>query len=254
MKGKKVFTKEEDLRIEFLIEQKIGKSQSEQKRIRDEIRNIGFYFSDFSNKKGYTVEDYRELKRDGRVTIIGSDYPMKGTSPNIVQKVEFNNEMNFKEGLPPLVGDNPRVLVLGSLPGDKSIERQAYYSNPNNCFWKILDALFGRQEGQSNEDFAKEIGVALWDCCQSGIRKGSCDSGFKSDSETPNDLKAFLKKYPSIEVIVLNGKKTKMKYYDKFFYDIKSPQALTLISTSGAAPVKFEEKVKEWSVIKTWLN
>ncbi len=258
MKGKNVFTEDEDLRLESLIEQKQGKSKSEQTKIRNRIRSIGFYYSDFSNKKdGYTVEDYRKLKRDGVITIVGNQRIIKGAIAKVDSPSKANipnAKVDFKEGLAPLVGEDPRVLVLGTLPGDESIKRQAYYSNPRNQFWKILDSIAHRREGQSNEEFAKEIGIALWDCCHSAVRKGSSDDGFEKGTEVPNDVEQFLKEHPSIKIIILNGKSTKTKYYDKFFNDIKSPQTIALISTSSVASVRFEDKVEEWSVIKRWLN
>lgn len=258
MKGKNVFTEDEDLRLESLIEQKQGKSKSEQTKIRNRIRSIGFYYSDFSNKKeGYTVEDYRKLKRDGVITIVGNQRIIKGAIAKVDSPSKANipnAKVDFKEGLAPLVGEVPRVLVLGTLPGDESIKRQAYYSNPRNQFWKILDGIASRKKGQSNEEFAKEIGIALWDCCHSAVRKGSSDDGFEKGTEVPNDVEQFLKGHPSIKIIILNGKSTKTKYYDKFFNDIKSHQALALISTSSVASVRLEDKIEEWSIIKKWLN
>lgn len=258
MKGKNVFTEDEDLRLESLIEQKQGKSKSEQTKIRNRIRSIGFYYSDFSNKKdGYTVEDYRKLKRDGVITIVGNQRIIKEAIAEVNSPAQANipnAKVDFKEGLAPLVGEDPRVLVLGTLPGDESIKRQAYYSNPRNQFWKILDSIAHRREGQSNEEFAKEIGIALWDCCHSVVRKGSSDDGFEKGTEVPNDVEQFLKEHPSIKIIILNGKSTKTKYYDKFFNDIKSHQALALISTSSVASVRLEDKIEEWSIIKKWLN
>ena len=62
MKGKRIFTRAEIEAIKKLINRKIVASKEEQKRIRDEIRDIyGFYFSDFSSKKGYTVDDLQAL-------------------------------------------------------------------------------------------------------------------------------------------------------------------------------------------------
>lgn len=258
MKGKNVFTEDEDLRLESLIEQKQGKSKSEQTKIRNRIRSIGFYYSDFSNKKeGYTVEDYRKLKRDGVITIVGNQRIIKGAIAKVDSPSKANipnAKVDFKEGLAPLVGEAPRVLVLGTLPGDESLKKQAYYSNPQNKFWEILDNIAHRREGQSNEEFAKEIGIALWDCCHSAVRKGSSDDGFEKGTEVPNDVEQFLKEHPSIKIIILNGKSTKTKYYDKFFNDIKSHQALALISTSSVASVRLEDKIEEWSIIKKWLN
>ena len=72
MKGKKSFTREESEKIRLLINQKVRASKYEQKRIRDEIRAIGFYFSEFSNKKGYTVNDFDLLIKTRQIVILES--------------------------------------------------------------------------------------------------------------------------------------------------------------------------------------
>ena len=61
MKGKMSFTTKEMEKIIDLIEQKVVASKNEQRNIRNKIRSLGFYFSDFSNKKGYTVDDFKDL-------------------------------------------------------------------------------------------------------------------------------------------------------------------------------------------------
>lgn len=70
MKGKKEFSEHEANQIRKLINQKVLASTNEQKRIRDKIRKkYGFYFSDFSNKKGYTVEDFEGLIKTKEIII-----------------------------------------------------------------------------------------------------------------------------------------------------------------------------------------
>jgi len=60
MKGKSTFTQIEAMAIKKLIEQKQGADKESQKRIRDEIRKLGFYITDFTTKKKYTVEDFEK--------------------------------------------------------------------------------------------------------------------------------------------------------------------------------------------------
>jgi hypothetical protein len=60
MKGKTIFTYQEAERIKKLITEKLVSTKEKQKRIRDEIRDLGFYMTDFSNKKRYTVEDFEK--------------------------------------------------------------------------------------------------------------------------------------------------------------------------------------------------
>lgn len=73
MKGKDVFTAEEADKIRVLIEEKVKSSTEEQKKIRDKIRKIGFYYTDFYSsmvQNGYTVDDFNELIKSGKITII----------------------------------------------------------------------------------------------------------------------------------------------------------------------------------------
>ncbi len=75
MKGNKVFTTLQINAIKRLTDKKIGKPKSEQTSIRNELRDIyKFYFSDFSNKKGYTVDDIDELISSGQIKISDGNY------------------------------------------------------------------------------------------------------------------------------------------------------------------------------------
>ncbi|MDE6173192.1 MAG: hypothetical protein K2G34_09125, partial [Bacteroides sp.] len=47
MKGKREFTESEICAIKELINQKLQSPTNEQKKIRQQIRNIGFYWEDF---------------------------------------------------------------------------------------------------------------------------------------------------------------------------------------------------------------
>ena len=59
-----------------------------------------------------------------------------------------------KNGLDPLLCDDPEVLILGSLPGDRSLELQQYYGHPQNRFWKVIkdsEAIVKALEGRRIE-------------------------------------------------------------------------------------------------------
>ena len=65
MKGKKIFTTVEAMKIKKLIRRKLVSDKETQKKIRNSIRALGFYITDFINKKKYTTEDFERF-----VTII----------------------------------------------------------------------------------------------------------------------------------------------------------------------------------------
>lgn len=70
MKGKTEFTNSEAGKIRELIDKKVLASTNEQKILRDKIRQVGFYFSDFSpSKHNYTVADFENLRESGLITI-----------------------------------------------------------------------------------------------------------------------------------------------------------------------------------------
>lgn len=67
MKGKTTFTKTEADEITRLINAKLRADSTEQKGIRNKIRKLGFYASDFGFHDGYTVKQFLSVAK-----IIGS--------------------------------------------------------------------------------------------------------------------------------------------------------------------------------------
>lgn len=67
---------------------------------------------------------------------------------------------------PPIIPKEPKVLILGSMPGKISLEKGEYYGNARNHFWPILFKLF---KVEPIEEYEK-----------SSIRKrtGNCIMGF----------------------------------------------------------------------------
>lgn len=171
---------------------------------------------------------------------------------------------DHKIGLSAWVGDSPKVLILGTMPGDNSLREQAYYCDTaHNSFWKIMYSLFEEKDDMmSNRDFITSHNIALWDCVQSGIRKGSTDNGYDINSLIPNDIQSFLKEHPSIKTIVLNGKgKGSKKHpsttflFKRFFSTIDFDGKIVLLSsTSNTCSLTSEEKLEEWSVISEFVK
>lgn len=112
-----------------------------------------------------------------------------------------------KTGLAPLLCDNPRILVLGSLPGDRSLELQEYYGHARNRFWKVIAAVAGEDEPVSYEEkkaMLRRADIALWDIYQAAEREGSLDADIRHGAF--NDILGLLKEYPTIRTIACNGR------------------------------------------------
>jgi TDG/mug DNA glycosylase family protein len=52
------------------------------------------------------------------------------------------SELDHIRGFAPIVGREPRVLILGTAPSEQSLRADQYYANPRNDFWTIMDRLF----------------------------------------------------------------------------------------------------------------
>lgn len=51
--------------------------------------------------------------------------------------------MEKSEGFPSIANSLARVLVLGSLPGRKSLLEKVYYAHPQIAVWPVMAEIFG---------------------------------------------------------------------------------------------------------------
>jgi TDG/mug DNA glycosylase family protein len=157
----------------------------------------------------------------------------------------------------PIVSAEPRTLILGSMPGIRSLQEQQYYAHPQNGFWKIMAALFDMPVASYPQRVAliKKNHLALWDVLSSCERPGSLDSKIDPDSIEVNDFAAFLKKHAAITRIFFNGGTAEKEFMRRVLPDL--PQNISarvilkrLPSTSPAhASLTMAKKIKAWSVI-----
>ena len=151
----------------------------------------------------------------------------------------------------PIIFDDSKILILGSIPGRKSLELNQYYGHPQNQFWKIIFYLFGEV---FTEDYTTKISIleknkiALWDVIDSCERKGSLDSEIRN--EISNNISELLIDYPNIKVVFCNGQKA-FKTLKKIHSELKIPVYL-LPSTSPLHTISFERKLEEWKKITNY--
>jgi hypoxanthine-DNA glycosylase len=115
------------------------------------------------------------------------------------------------EGLAPVVGERPRILILGSFPGVESLRRAQYYAHPRNAFWAIMGELVGAGPDlpyAQRLERLRAAGIALWDVLAECERSGSGDDAFAPGSEVPSDLAALVGRHPTIRLIGCNGQKS----------------------------------------------
>lgn len=152
----------------------------------------------------------------------------------------------------PFIADaNSTILILGTMPGVQSLQKQQYYGHPQNNFWKLLFAVFEQPfstDYQTRKQLLLDNKVALWDVLQACIRPGSLDSAIIQ--EIPNDFEGFLKAHPKISHIFFNGQKA-AQFFKKHIGNDKKYTFTTLPSTSPANAGKpYLWKLEQWQAIK----
>lgn len=154
---------------------------------------------------------------------------------------------------PPLVFNDSKILILGSVPGVKSLEMQEYYAHPQNKFWTILFQLLNENfttKYSEKLEFLKKNKIAVWDVIDSCERVGSLDANIINEDR--NDILKLLEEFPNIKAIFCNGQKSFKNLQREFSGNITIP-LFVLPSTSPAHAISFEKKLESWSEIKTFL-
>lgn len=153
------------------------------------------------------------------------------------------------DDLKPFVFPDSEILILGSLPSEKSREECFYYAHKSNRFYKLIAAVFGENPPQNLDEkktLLRKHKIALYDCIESCYIRKSSDSSIKNPK--PADIKSIIKG-TKITRIYTTGKKA-YKIYQKYIEKTIDIVATPLPSSSAAnASMSFGKLIKEYSVI-----
>ena len=169
--------------------------------------------------------------------------------------------MNIIRGFLPIESGDARILILGSMPSEASLDSDQYYAHPRNNFWYIIESLFARESDLSYRHRKKLLiknRIALWDVVQSCQRRGSLDSAIEQDSIVINRFDEFYDRHPMIEMIFFNGSKAETEYKKRVLPELEESYAnLTsrrLPSTSPAmATLQRQQKLKQWRILTRYI-
>ncbi|MBK8845936.1 MAG: hypothetical protein IPO27_04900 [Bacteroidetes bacterium] len=128
-----------------------GRSMTTQ-QIADELNKNGWY----QKKDGSTIQAFQIhgrtrnyatiFDRDGS-TVSLIEQPttkVKATpaeKPKALEELPRPNSTYTKTSFDPISNTDTNILILGTMPGDKSLELGEYYSNTRNRFWKIISTI-----------------------------------------------------------------------------------------------------------------
>lgn len=160
MRGKETFTPVEIERIKSLLEKKVDARPMTQRRIREQLRRIGFYISDYDHTfAGFTPADLDQLIESGRVVVAEKmEVLPRRETPTHKETSSWKNATAKKEAPPRLpvlvtaavIRDGSRVLLAQRKKGAHQPDKWEFPGgriesgeSPENCLVRELKEELG---------------------------------------------------------------------------------------------------------------
>ena len=163
--------------------------------------------------------------------------------------------MAIKRHFAPVVDENTRLLVLGSLPGDASLKADQYYAHPQNGFWRLIGGVIGRDihalPYAERLEALRAAGVGLWDVIAAAERPGSLDAAIRSPEAA--DLRGLIAGLPELRAVAFNGA-TAAKGGRRALGTVEGLTLIDLPSSSPAHTRPMAEKADSWGRLAAFLN
>jgi len=165
-------------------------------------------------------------------------------------------------GFPAIANEKAKILILGSMPSEASLQKRQYYGHNRNAFWPIMIELFCPARSglnyQRRQQLLKTHHVAVWDVLQSCCRPGSLDANIEMATVKVNDFTLFFSQHRKIEQVFFNGAKAEAVFRKHILPDLPEKfnylHYLRLPSTSPAhAAMTLQEKTQCWRDILQYL-
>ena len=159
-----------------------------------------------------------------------------------------------KRSFGPLVDADTRLLVLGSLPGERSLAAGQYYAHPQNQFWRLIGAVI--ETDLAPLDYPARLaalrahGIGLWDVVAEAQREGSLDTAIRAHRD--NEIADLAARLPRLAAIAFNGG-TAFTLGSRLLADAQMP-LIRLPSSSPAYTLAFEAKCAAWTALRAFLS
>jgi hypoxanthine-DNA glycosylase len=158
-----------------------------------------------------------------------------------------------KRGLPPVLGRDTRVLILGSFPGEASLAARQYYAHPRNHFWPLVGALIDTplptMPYRERLCALRACGIGLWDVFVACARRGSLDGAIRMAER--GEIGRVRSAAPAVALVCFNGQaaaRALPAWRDAGY------ATLALPSSSPAYTRPFAEKLARWRQIRDFLE
>lgn len=163
--------------------------------------------------------------------------------------------MTLKRSFAPVVDKRTKLLICGSLPGDRSLAAQRYYAHPQNQFWRLLSPVVGSDlvalDYEDRLAALLDAHIGLWDVVATATRAGSSDAAIRDHA--PNDLEQLAAKLPQLRAIAFNGG-TAHKIGLRLMEDqVQRYDLVALPSSSPLHTIGIAAKQGAWTALRYYL-
>lgn len=164
--------------------------------------------------------------------------------------------MTLKRSFAPVVDDQVRLLILGSLPGEMSLAQSRYYGNPQNRFWHLMSGVIATDlpalDYPSRLQTLLRHGIGLWDVVAEAHRVGSLDGNIRNHAH--NDLAGLAAELPRLGAIAFNGGTAARIGMKALGGRAEAYRIFKLPSSSPAYTLPYAEKLAAWLAMRDWLD
>ncbi|WP_077145763.1 DNA-deoxyinosine glycosylase [Sphingopyxis sp. KK2] len=147
----------------------------------------------------------------------------------------------------PHVYPDTRLLILGSLPGARSLAERRYYAHPTNQFWRLVGEVIDRPLAAMDYDdrlaALRKARIGLWDAIRTAERRSSSDSEIRGVEA--QDLAALVATLPDLRMIAFNGGKA-AAIGRRQLPALEGVALVDLPSSSAANTLRFATKAPRW--------
>ena len=147
------------------------------------------------------------------------------------------------------------MLILGSLPGERSLAAGQYYAHPQNRFWHLIGGVIGAElvplpyPKRLEALLAGRVG--LWDTLASARREGSLDAAIREPEH--NELAELAGSLPGLRAVGMNGATA-----TRIGARLLAGTGLALIALPSSSPayaaMPLAEKERRWGALRTFLG
>jgi hypoxanthine-DNA glycosylase len=164
--------------------------------------------------------------------------------------------MTVKSSFAAIARADARLLVCGSLPGERSLAQGRYYAHPQNQFWALMSPVVGHDLVPLSYETRLEVlltaRVALWDVVASARREGSTDAAIRE--MTRNDVAALAESLPELRAVAFNGATAYRHGLRQFGALADRFVLVALPSSSPLHTVGIAAKQPAWTSLRRFLD